>query len=119
VKENNQNRAKHFQKIDSAIAGVDPRKSTRTGLNSKTIEPHILVILARFKIKSTPIKKKRKGKITIIEMLDWPKARFRCGKDNAYEYNYSRRDVAQLGSALPWGGRGHGFESHRSDHFRK
>ena len=26
------------------------------------------------------------------------------------------RDVAQLGSALPWGGRGHGFESHRSDH---
>ncbi len=26
------------------------------------------------------------------------------------------RDVAQLGSALPWGGRGHGFKSHRSDH---
>ena len=30
-------------------------------------------------------------------------------------YNKPRRDVAQLGSALPWGGRGHGFESHRSD----
>ncbi len=27
------------------------------------------------------------------------------------------RDVAQLGSALPWGGRGREFESHRSDHF--
>ncbi len=26
------------------------------------------------------------------------------------------RDVAQLGSALPWGGRGHEFKSHRSDH---
>ncbi len=27
------------------------------------------------------------------------------------------RDVAQLGSALPWGGRGHGFKSHRSDQY--
>ncbi len=27
------------------------------------------------------------------------------------------RDVAQLGSALPWGGRGREFKSHRSDHF--
>ena len=27
------------------------------------------------------------------------------------------RDVAQFGSALPWGGRGREFESHRSDHF--
>lgn len=26
------------------------------------------------------------------------------------------RDVAQFGSALPWGGRGRGFESRRSDH---
>lgn len=26
------------------------------------------------------------------------------------------RDVAQLGSALPWGGRGREFKSHRSDH---
>ncbi len=26
-------------------------------------------------------------------------------------------DVAQLGSALPWGGRGREFKSHRSDHF--
>ena len=25
------------------------------------------------------------------------------------------RDVAQLGSALPWGGRGREFKSHRSD----
>lgn len=32
---------------------------------------------------------------------------------------YLRRDVAQLGSALPWGGRGREFESHRSDHFYK
>ena len=40
---------------------------------------------------------------------------FLYGKEPPYEYNYSRRDVAQLGSALPWGGRGHGFESHRSD----
>ena len=31
------------------------------------------------------------------------------------EYNTRCRDVAQLGSALPWGGRGHGFESRRSD----
>ena len=44
---------------------------------------------------------------------------FLYGKEPPYEYNYSRRDVAQLGSALPWGGRGHGFESHRSDHFIK
>lgn len=28
------------------------------------------------------------------------------------------RGVAQLGRALPWGGRGRGFESRRSDHFR-
>ena len=28
------------------------------------------------------------------------------------------RDVAQLGSALPWGGRGHGFKSHRSDQYQ-
>ena len=27
------------------------------------------------------------------------------------------RDVAQLGSALSWGGRGREFKSHRSDHF--
>ena len=27
------------------------------------------------------------------------------------------RDVAQLGRALPWGGRGRMFESCRSDHF--
>ena len=26
------------------------------------------------------------------------------------------RDVAQLGSALPWGGRGRQFKSDRSDH---
>ena len=26
------------------------------------------------------------------------------------------RGVAQLGRALPWGGRGRGFESRRSDH---
>ena len=32
---------------------------------------------------------------------------------------YLHRDVAQLGSALPWGGRGREFESHRSDHFYK
>ena len=33
-------------------------------------------------------------------------------------YNsFQRRDVAQLGSALPWGGRGHQFKSGRSDHF--
>ena len=31
-------------------------------------------------------------------------------------YNITRyRDVAQLGSALPWGGRGREFKSHRSD----
>jgi hypothetical protein len=29
------------------------------------------------------------------------------------------RDVAQLGSALPWGGRGREFKSHRSDQFFK
>ncbi len=29
------------------------------------------------------------------------------------------RDVAQFGSALPWGGRGRGFKSRRSDHFMK
>ena len=27
-----------------------------------------------------------------------------------------RRDVAQFGSALSWGGRGREFKSHRSDH---
>ena len=27
----------------------------------------------------------------------------------------ANRDVAQLGSALPWGGRGREFKSHRSD----
>ena len=32
-------------------------------------------------------------------------------------YNICSRDVAQLGSALPWGGRGREFEAHRSDHF--
>lgn len=42
-----------------------------------------------------------------------------CGKADGGEYNNHRRDVAQLGSALPWGGRGHGFESRRSDHFRR
>ncbi len=30
-----------------------------------------------------------------------------------------RRDVAQLGSALPWGGRGREFKSHRSDHLKR
>ena len=30
-----------------------------------------------------------------------------------------RRDVAQLGSALPWGGRGREFKSHRSDQSKK
>ena len=35
-------------------------------------------------------------------------------------YNISRyRDVAQLGSALPWGGRGREFKSHRSDQYKK
>ena len=34
-----------------------------------------------------------------------------------FRYNMSSRDVAQLGSALPWGGRGREFKSHRSDHF--
>ena len=29
------------------------------------------------------------------------------------------RDVAQLGSALPWGGRGRQFKSDRSDHIDK
>ena len=29
------------------------------------------------------------------------------------------RDVAQLGSALPWGGRGRQFKSDRSDHVIK
>ena len=29
------------------------------------------------------------------------------------------RDVAQLGSALPWGGRGRQFKSDRSDHVTK
>ena len=29
------------------------------------------------------------------------------------------RDVAQLGSALPWGGRGREFKSHRSDQINK
>ena len=29
------------------------------------------------------------------------------------------RDVAQLGSALPWGGRGREFKSHRSDQVTK
>ena len=28
------------------------------------------------------------------------------------------RDVAQLGSALPWGGRGRQFKSDRSDQFK-
>ena len=28
----------------------------------------------------------------------------------------THRDVAQLGSALPWGGRGRAFKSRRSDH---
>ena len=28
------------------------------------------------------------------------------------------RDVAQLGSALPWGGRGRQFKSDRSDHLK-
>ena len=28
-----------------------------------------------------------------------------------------RRGVAQLGRALPWGGRGRGFKSRRSDQF--
>ncbi len=36
------------------------------------------------------------------------------------EYNYSFfRAVAQSGSALPWGGRGPGFESRRPDKFLK
>ena len=39
-----------------------------------------------------------------------------CGIHNPDEYNIACRDVAQLGSALPWGGRGHAFESRRSDH---
>ena len=37
-------------------------------------------------------------------------------KEKKVVYNNHARDVAQLGSALPWGGRGHGFKSHRSDH---
>ena len=43
--------------------------------------------------------------------------KYRKGSPN--EYNTRCRDVAQLGSALPWGGRGHGFESRRSDHLVK
>ena len=31
-------------------------------------------------------------------------------------YIIADRDVAQLGSALPWGGRGRQFKSDRSDH---
>ena len=31
--------------------------------------------------------------------------------------NQCRRGVAQFGSALPWGGRGRGFKSRRSDHY--
>ena len=34
-------------------------------------------------------------------------------------YNVSNRDVAQLGSALPWGGRGRQFKSGRSDQLKK
>ena len=34
-------------------------------------------------------------------------------------YNGLQRDVAQLGSALPWGGRGREFKSHRSDQLTK
>ena len=35
-------------------------------------------------------------------------------------YNICRcRDVAQLDSALPWGGRGREFKSHRSDQITK
>ena len=35
----------------------------------------------------------------------------------ALVYYLSHRAVAQFGSALPWGGRGRGFESRQSDHF--
>ena len=61
----------------------------------------------------------KEGKFSLLMNKEKKNVNFPCGKGRAYEYNYSRRDVAQLGSALPWGGRGHGFESHRSDHFRK
>ncbi len=46
----------------------------------------------------------------ILEIDGWLK--YNC---KAYR-KVGVRDVAQLGSALPWGGRGHGFKSHRSDH---
>ncbi len=32
-----------------------------------------------------------------------------------FTYTYILRDVAQLGRALPWGGRGRWFKSSRSD----
>ena len=41
------------------------------------------------------------------------------GKGNRDEYNCPCRDVAQLGSALPWGGRGLGFKSRRSDQLKE
>ena len=40
------------------------------------------------------------------------------GKVKRDEYNSPCRDVAQLGSALPWGGRGLGFKSRRSDQLK-
>ena len=38
-----------------------------------------------------------------------------CAK-NSLRSNLTYLDVAQLGSALPWGGRGREFKSPRSDH---
>ena len=38
---------------------------------------------------------------------------------NFLAYEVGDRDIAQLGSALPWGGRGHEFKSHCSDHLAK
>jgi hypothetical protein len=38
---------------------------------------------------------------------------------NCIAYEVGVRDIAQLGSALPWGGRGHEFKSHCSDHLIK
>lgn len=39
-----------------------------------------------------------------------------CALTGLYINGFQVRSVAQPGSALDWGSRGHGFESRRSDH---
>ena len=86
-------------RIDSLIFQVKPIVASQQSKDIGILSPLPLFAFAKFNLDRQLSTKYRKG--------------------SPNEYNTRCRDVAQLGSALPWGGRGHGFESRRSDHLVK